>query len=251
MMADRSDDLELEIALRPSREIADRTIVLGAVVRRVSLERQTGETEDDAEALRFDLAAWLHVEGLEPGASGHERGMLAARIGALSAEAIAAASWQAEAIITLGWVLGMVDEMPSYDRPTDLAALLAAIPSPWESTVPFRSRPIARSETTIANERERAELWHWRSEVAGLMQTANHGGRGSLRAAVREVAHEAHAFGHLPSLRDDDFAVADRPYHNLPDRELDELGAIAAARLQALNWVCGFGEDWDSVPLQL
>lgn len=249
-MADRSDDQVLEIALRASHEIASRMIVLGAAVRRASMERQTGEIEDDAETLRFDLTAWLHVEGLEPAASGQERGVLAARIGALPAEAIAAASWQGEAIVTLGWVLGMIDEMPSYDRAADLATLLAAIPSPWETTDPFRLRPIARSESAIANERERAELWHWRSEVAELMQTANRDERGSLLAAVREVAYEAHAFGHLASLRADDFPIAHRLYRDLRPPELDELGAIAAARLQALNWVCGFGDNWDSVPLQ-
>ncbi len=226
-------------------------IVLGGVVRRVSLERQTGEPEDDAETLRFDLTAWLHVEGLEPVASRHERRVFSTRIGALPAEAVAAASWQGEAVIALGWVLGMIGEMPSYDRAADLATLLAAVPSPWKRTASFRSGPIARSETAIANERERAELWHWRSEVAEVMQNVDPRERASLLAAVREVAHEAHAFGHLPSLRDDDFPVAHRSYHELRPMELDEIGAIAAARLQALNWVCGFGDDWDSVPLQL
>ncbi len=29
---------------------------------------------------------------------------------------------------------------------------------------------------------------------------------------------------------------------------LAALAAIAAHRLHALNWVCGFGETWDTVP---
>ncbi len=244
------DDDAIEILLRSPEEIASRLIIVSSIVRRAALEHDGSEVDDEPEALRFDLLAWLQSEGLDSQLTHHERELLEAKIETIAPDEVTAASWQGEAVVALGWVHGLVEEMPGYDQPADSSRYIGAVPSPWSSTAAFRSQSIARSEASIAEERERAEIWHWRSEVAELLKTANYYDCTSLLDAVREVAREANQAGHL-AVRDDDFDVGGRAYHTLRVTEREDLGALATVRLQSLNWVCGFGGDWDAVPLQL
>ena len=37
----------------------------------------------------------------------------------------------------------------------------------------------------------------------------------------------------------------------LPDDAREPLAILATERLRALNWLCGFGSDWDHVPLDI
>lgn len=248
---DLTDDaLVVEIELRTAPDVAARLVVLGAVCRRAFLEARPDEVADDGpEAERYDLAAWLRGEGLASIVSPAERALLDAPLGRLDAEAVAAASWQSEAMVALGWALGLVDAMPPYDRAADPASLLSSVPAPWEATAPFRDGARLRDETAVAFERERAEVWHWRAETEEALTFATRRDRAELLAAVREVAGDALAAGILPRLAGDDFPASDRPYRDLDPAALVELGAIAAERLRALNWLCGFGSNWDDVPL--
>ena len=245
------EDLEVEIDLRPAREVAERLLVLGAVCRRAFLEAEPEDVADDLDAERFDLAAWLRSEGLEDAATPSERRFLATRVGRLDPEQAAAASWQTEAMVPLGWALGLIEAMPPYDRVADPTPLLATVPAPWDATAPFRQAAALRDEAAIVAERERAELWFWRAETAELLVRAAGRERTDLLAAVRDVAHDAVDAGVLPALAGDDFPAWDRPYRDLDSAALDEVGAVATERLRALNWLCGFGASWDDVPTEV
>lgn len=246
------DGDEIEVNLRTPREAAERLIVLGAVCRRAFLEERPEGVEDDApDAERFDLVSWLRDEGVEVAATPRERRLLAARVGLLEPDVAAAASWQSEALLMLGWALRLVDEVPPYDAVADPASLLRAVPAPWESTDAFRRGARLRDETDIAVERERAELWHWRAGVADLLRDARAAERGELLAAIAAVAREATAAGLVSPLVDGDFPVRGRAYREVPAAVLPDLDAVAAERLWALNWLCGFGTSWDHVPLDV
>lgn len=247
---DPSSDDFLEIVLRAPREAAERALILSAVCRRAFLEERPEEVvDDDPEAERFDLVAWLRAEGLAAVATDDERRLLNARVGRLPADAAAAASWRTEALVALGWALDLLPEMPPYDAAADPAAVLSAIPAPWSPTTVWRRDAPLRSEATIAAERERAELWHWRAETAALVDIADDAERATLATAVREVAAEARNGGILPHLRHDDFPARGGPYRLLDAEAIAELGVVAAERVRALNWLCGFGAGWDDVPL--
>jgi hypothetical protein len=147
--------------------------------------------------------------------------------------------------------LHQVDETPGYDEPVDPAALLSRVPSPWDATQAFRTTGVLRSDSEIARERERAELWHWRGGIDTLTASADARETMQLRAAIREVAEEGHAAGLLPPPASHDFSVQGRPYRSLTPEQREILASVAAERLRALNWLSGFGSDWDHVPLDV
>lgn len=249
---DPSSDEFLEIVLRSPHEAAERALILSAVCRRAFLEERPEEVAgDDVEGERFDLVAWLRAEGLDSGATDGERRLLDARVGGLSPDDAAEASWRTEALVALGWALDLLPEMAPYDAAADPTSVLTAVPAPWSPTTAWRRDARLRSESVIAAERERAELWHWRAETEELFADAeaDEAERAAVAAAVREVAAEARDGGILPHLIGDDFPALGAPYGALDVDAVAELGIIAAERVRALNWLCGFGSGWDDVPL--
>ena len=253
-------DLELDINLRAPRLVGERLIVLATLCRRGYLERspdtlaaagEAGDDLEDAETERFDLAAWLREEGLDGAATPTERSLLHARIGRLRADAVVRASWGAEALAALAWCANLLAVPPEYDGPFGVADLLGRLPTPWDSTRPFLTGIVLRSEAAIASERERAELWHWRAGVEAVYRQAAEDERGELRALIREVARDAANGGLLTVPVRDDFSCRGRPVARLEAAELDDLTTAAAERLRALNWICGFGTSWDNVPTDL
>ncbi len=258
------DDLELDIEVRPAADIADRLVALAAVARRAFLESglpaddewdededDPDDRPDDAETERYDLAAWLRDEGVDAALTAGERSILATPIGALDSDAAAGASWAGESLVALAWGAGLLSELPPFDRPADSRAVLATLPEPWDKTTPLRSFIRPRSDEDAATGREIAELWYWRAGVEGVRRSSSPAEARELRAVIRETAEEAVAAGLLPRSVDGDFPAGRGPVSALSDAALDDLATLAAARLRALNWLCGFGNDWDDVPLEL
>jgi hypothetical protein len=90
-----------------------------------------------------------------------------------------------------------------------------------------------------------------RAGIADLFAATPPSERAPLSTAIRDVAHDARNAGSISGLARDDFPVRGLPYRDLDPETLPDLAAIAAERLRALNWLCGFGPTWDEVPLDL
>lgn len=254
MMNLPQDDLddELEITLRPPSAVAARAIVVAAVCRRAHLElAPTEQGSDDPEGDRFDLAAWLSEQGLDPALTRNEARLVKTRLGKVSRDEAVAAGWQVEGLIVLAWAMRLIEEAPAYDEAVDPSMVLSRVPAPWDATQAFRTASLLRPELEIARERERAELWHWRGGTDTLVTGATADDVKQLRRAVREVAEEGHAAGLLAAPARNDFPVQGRPYGSLDTEARETLASVAAERLRALNWLCGFGRDWDHVPLDV
>jgi len=58
-----------------------------------------------------------------------------------------------------------------------------------------------------------------------------------------------HEDGVLPTPLRGDFQAYGKNYRHLSPDQHAEAHSIAAERHHALNWVCGLGESWDTVPL--
>ena len=251
---DFDDDGDVDINLRPPAEVAARVIVLASVCRLAfSLARRDPHQalSSDLAAEAYDLHAWLRLEGLDDAIVPSERRVLEPSAASLAAPDLQAATWRTEALAALGWALGLLPELPSVALPVDPAPLFAAIPDAYDATAAFRRRGALRDETRIAIERERAELWHWRADVELLQTDATGRERSDLAQLVRDVAIEAAAGGLLPQPVGDDFNVDGRAFRALTNDEREQIGAIAEQRHHAFNWLCGFGDDWDGVPLDL
>ena len=118
---------------RPSaREVADRALVLYALVRRASIELIVAETRDQmrrrqAEGARIETERWLERESLTGALTDTERTLFDAPTAAWPPEAIADGMWRKEALGVLLWALRLIDTMPSIDREFAVEDLNAAI----------------------------------------------------------------------------------------------------------------------------
>jgi len=165
-------------------------------------------------------------------------------------------SWKGEAAIALGWALGLVPEMPPFDRMVDRKDVfqLASRVATLELTATLALR--AREELEEA--RRLAQLWHWRSrmrelEQAGFRPIQELGELGvhTFQDLVRSTVAEAQAAGVRIEVLDGDLAARGKPYRDTTEQEWQELARIAEERHRALTWACGMapGNRWEETPL--
>lgn len=240
-------DDSIDIQVRPARELFGRAALLAALGRRGLIERGIEADPMAAETDRFDLQAWARVE-LGLWMSPEDLHVLQAPAGSLIDEEVV---YCAEALIsasTIGWCIGAFGAsgryLPIISDGAPERDTLAWIPAPW-TQLRSRLRLIkVRGDEELARERERWELIVWRM---ALFDETGH--KQDEDAALQDVVAELQKGG-LIGTASGDFAREDgTPFRELDQDHQDQLDVEATLRLQALNWVCGFGEDWDDVPL--
>lgn len=242
------DDEMIDINLRSIDETVRRAVVLVSLVRRAAMEEANpsdGENEAfERETDRFELYSWSWKE-LASARTEEERDVLHTPAGELSqqqTDQCLEASFPANALC---WTLGVVDELgPSDAQNVELDPLLAWSPQPWDDLDRLVKKSSLRDEVVIAQERERWELWFWRATLEeGDLEPDE-----DMRELVANVAVAASEAG-LISERDEDFDVNGQPFRQVEAELRSVLAERAEAYLLALNWVCGFGDSWDDVPL--
>jgi hypothetical protein len=67
-------------------------------------------------------------------------------------------------------------------------------------------------------------------------------------ALARRRATSWRAEGAIPEPIDGDFPAFGKAFRELAADEHAAVAATALERLYALNWLCGYASDWDSVP---
>ncbi len=243
------DEESIDIQLRAPEQIAIRAIILSALAHRGFLELEALDDDSEADGERFDLLSWLRDERLLSYGDPSEIAALQAPTGTLGHEEALSLTWSTEALAPLCWALGLLPGLPAADQAVDAAMLLALTPASGSPTAEFLAVAALRREEDIATAREAAELWYWRATVQDLLNTASPTDRSDLVAAILETAAEGAAQGILPPPAHGDFSVNSGPYALASDHE--SLALRTDCRLRALNWLCGFGMSWDTVPLDL
>jgi hypothetical protein len=243
----------IEITLREPVDVGRRLVVLATLCRRAFLEAlpNSFELDDDPEAEQFDLATWLTEHGLDGELTADERRLLVAPVGRLPGDETRAATWNAEALIALGWASGLLASLPDPIDLVDPAPVLQVVPAPWDDPRRWIAEAALRSEESIAFERERAEVWLWRAEIEEERRRLRGRARAELEADVGDVVGECVEAGLLPAGTRADFPVAGRPFFQIDPDQIDVIAGVAGVRLHALNWLCGFGSSWDDVPLDV
>jgi hypothetical protein len=246
-------ETELTIEVRSTASIAARLLILNAVVNRLALELSASmspASDEDWRSLRFDIVAPLRISGIIDHASANERDLIT-NLDPVSLESLEVFADSGEALETILWAMGAGQEMPGPPRP---------FPAKGLSTLDFTGSDVLQrvSETLTrptdeeaARMRETAELWHWRAIIeidfrAEKDPTARH----EMESLIAEVAQEAESAGLLQA-EHGDFSTTDRPIRQWDTADLFIFAACVKARLHALNWLCGIGDDWDTVPLDL
>jgi hypothetical protein len=243
-------DDEIDIELRSATEISRRAIVVAAVLQRITLEDSAARNDLDVAGEAFDLREWIVTEQLKDTLTTSEVRIFETPVGEIPRDDCLDLSWQSEALATLLWSIG-IRKLPASGLQSELASLLEDVPHPWDRISGWVARANLRPESTIARERELADLWYWRlgAEIEG--RNAPDAERASYQQAIREVVAEAAAAGYPVDARRGDLVVSRRLVRDLGSEELTELAAIAEERLRALNWISGFGSSWDDVPLEV
>jgi len=165
------------VSERPSaRQVADRALVLYAMVRRASIELIVAETRDQmrrrqAEGARLETEEWFERESLTGALTDTERTLFDAPTSAWPPEAIADGMWRKEALGVLLWALRMVDGLPSIDHEFAVEDLNAAIESPGSVSV-FRATARLRDPGEIEAAWREADTWFGATEGAGGTDSA-------------------------------------------------------------------------------
>jgi hypothetical protein len=235
------DDDTLDIQPWPTIELIGRGVALTTVARRGALEVDDERDEFDLETDRFDLATWARTE-LQNWITDDELRLLNASIGELSDEDLSTCDNALVSATAVAWSINAVTtaHLPLPEQDAIDEQTLDWAPQPWDKVRSLQSRARIRSDEELAAERERWELWYWRATEVN-----------DDTEALVEVFQEVRESNLLPIINGD-FATDDgTPYNRLSEDEQDDVAWLSGLRLMALNWVCGFGESWESAPLYL
>lgn len=233
-------DDELDIQPWPVLELVGRAVVLTSVAKRGMLEVDDEDDVFGRETDRFELSTWARTE-LSNWITDRELAILNAPIGDLSEEQMLLADEALYAAGAVAWALRSVttDILPIPDDQAFNAAVMEWAPTPWDKVRNLQKRVRLHSDEELASERERMELWWWRANDDISAE--------DLAEVVAEVAEAG-----LIDIVDGDFGTDEGvAFGNLDDDSQTEIGWISEQRLRTLNWVCGFGDSWESAPLEL
>jgi hypothetical protein len=156
---------------RPSaRQVADRALVLYAMVRRASIELIVAETRDQvrrrqAEGARVETERWFERESLTDALTETERSLFDAPTAAWPPEAIADGMWRKESLGVLLWALRMIGDLPAIDAEFAVEDLNAALESPGSVSV-FRATARLRDPGEIEAAWREADTWFGATEGA-------------------------------------------------------------------------------------
>jgi len=247
-----SDD-EIDINPRSPAEAGRRLIILASLLRRGFLEQDiaTDALGTEVEEERFDILAWLDDNGIIGDLTETERELLSAQRGWIDDFDIYEFLMPIEELLAVAWYLKLLDELPDYLIESTHRRLLETIPSPWDEVAPWLKGLESRSLDELAVERERAEIWNWRSIMERSRTTTTGKDLQNLDDAIRETSIEAVNAGLLPKLIDNDFPAGEQAYRSLDADDQDVVEVSSYDRLRALNWLCGYGTNWSDTPTDI
>jgi hypothetical protein len=236
---------ESGVGTRPTAEATTwRALALVSLLFRDNLERELGDEARPRgviEKLNTLLLEWMDRESVRAHLSRRERALVETPLGGWDERAIGDVSWRIEGVGSLLWAVGMVDEIPAYDRLFELDGVMPSL-NVFQESGPLIARVRLRPPDELDAHRDVAEVWHWRARTAELQR------RSGLQPApqnLQAALQRAVAAGAFAAAADGDFPAFGKPYRDLTADELTTCGAISRERHHALDWLCGRSADWD------
>jgi hypothetical protein len=251
-MDDPDVDERIEIDPRTPEEVAARLIVIETIARRGLIEqtaRESGLTSGTLAGDAFDLRAFLLLGGLSDSLTPRERVILEAPPGTLHDDDLYECIWQTEALQTLWAAVGILPEQPP-GRPAGDPQLTRIDDEDDSPSVRQLARlVVVPSDEECAKLREQYELWHWRGLVEEERRAASGNDLREIEEVIAGASREAASAGLIPTDRRGDFASGRKPIREWSSDDLAAFVIASEYRLRAINWLCGFGADWDNVPV--
>lgn len=244
--------------IQSARTVAYRSLCLGALLRRSGLEISMTRLSELPEEIRVGwrsehegihqrLREWLQEEKISNYFSSNEQQLIDAELGDWQQMDLINVTWRVESLGMMLWALDVV-EAPYYDTQFDPDTLLEPLDL-LNPTIDFIWQATLREPEIILQARDLAEMWHWRSRTTQLRKRGVTPPDGkSFDDIIRTMAEKAYAEGNIPEILDGDLPVFNKPYTQLTEDEYTAVTSIAMERHYAMNWICGYSENWDSVP---
>jgi hypothetical protein len=245
------DDSDDEMRFKTQEEVAYRALALIALTYRVtvdSLARTDPQKNARWSEILDQLRSWVRSQGIEQHLSGTERDALAQQLGQIEEDILFDLSWRLQALIAVLWALNKIESMPTYAESHSADALQPLLPfgRPIEE---FLTTTRLRTEEELVTQRHRAEFWNWRARTdllrrQGMKPPAGETYDMIIARAVQTAVDE----GVVTEIRDGDVLCNGVPYHGLSQEAFADAASTAQERHCALNWMCGYAEDWDDTP---
>lgn len=228
---------DVPIPPTPAR-VAARAIVLSAVACRALIDKDA--EKPGAEQLRKDVVGWLARIGVVGELEQSEAALLSTPLGELDKKTAVDATWSAEGMVVLAWVLGCAS-LPAFYRecePSDVANAMGFL---GERKTTVLRRPVLRDSGDISVAEETYLTLHWR-----LRQFSNDPGPMDFAAYVSSCNWGPLRLDQL-ELCEGDLAVEGVRIDRLDYRVFRRTLSIVQERHRAFNWLIG----WDSVYSQV
>jgi Domain of unknown function (DUF4272) len=249
-MAD-DDDLDDEMRFKTQEEVAWRALALVALTYRVSMDslaRTDPHQKSRWDEILTQLRDWVSQQGIEPHLSPTEREALNQRLGRIDDDTLFDLSWRLQALVAVLWALNGVEPMPSYAESYPADALQPLLPF-GRPVGEFLATVRLRAEEELVAERHRAEFWNWRAQTDVLRRRGAKPPAGQTYDAIlARAAESAREDGIVPEVRQGDVVCQGVPYSGLSQEAFADAASTAQERHFALNWICGYAEDWDETP---
>lgn len=159
-------------------QVADRALVLYALVRRAEIELALAEFGDDSvrvaqsERARIETERWLERESLSQAVSDVERRLFQAPSGSWPRAAIVDGMWRKEALGVLLWSLQHSRGLPEPDDEFEQAVLETVI-TRYGSVSSFRANGTFREDREIEEAWLTADAWLGMTEGGEATTTAS------------------------------------------------------------------------------
>ena len=239
--------------MQPLEPVAYRALALTALLTRTQLEH--GVKVDRSRMpgwrrIQDETTAWMQKEGIDAALSDAERELLARPLGDWSDDNIFECVWRSEALVALLWALGKLPDMPPYGRRVDEALLNPQIPA-LKPAAPWLESSALRADDDLRAARQTAEFWLWRGRTELMRRRGTETPAGeTYEESIGRAVELAQQQGAIQETIGADVAVDGVAFSKLEDADFANAYSVALERLYAMNWVCGYAEDWDATPTE-
>src|SRR5207245_1634446 len=235
-------------------KVAQRALCLEALLVRESLEESINVKTPSAGASVLELSgrlnSWLAKEGISIYLSPREKDLVAKPLGSWTTEEIVTASWRSEALGVILWALSSIERVPPYDTEFPKSQILARVDLGARSNG-FAAKIRLKPPRDVSQERNIAELWHWRARTAELQRKGVGPPAGwTFQQVIAQSARQAYQNRLISKPLEDDFSLFGKSYARLSEEEYHKAASISLERHFALNWLCGYSENWDETPTE-
>ncbi len=202
------------------------------------------------EKLQKTLLEWTKNNQLDKRLSRKERDLLYKPLGKLSQQDLVNISWREEALSTLLWAINKIPQIPPYDSESDHKSSIANLHIMGDLDHKINEIK-TRSLDEIAKARDIAEGWHWRvrtQQIINEKQKVSLPAGITLEKIIEISATEHYKLGEIPTPINNDYPVFKKAFSDMNTEEYSLVKSITFERHYALNWICGYSDNWDTVP---